>query len=551
MTGLAIAEEQVLTLPRNEVICADVLDGLRGLPDESVQVVCTSPPYWRQRAYEGDQVRVWPKIPSWNCAHRWGREQQRRGVAGSPDKEHRTLTGGAPHVDAATHGTTSEGAFCERCGAWRGALGQEPTFGMFLEHIVLIFREVRRVLRPDGNLFLNMGDAYAGSGKGFGRDKSYDGDLQATNRGSVGVRPPAWGRSGFKSKDLIGMPWAVAFALRDDGWWLRRDHFWLKKNPMPNSQTDRCTTSHEYLFQLTKKARYAFDADAIREPHTALGRPPGNKSRMYIDRDTEHLNKSTSGGEKRRPSQDQSFHASGRMKRSVWEIELEDGDEDYCPHCGGPQTGMILPLATEPSNYEFCNACKRLYVGGEKKRIKQYELDGEKVRECSCGATDGWVAHFATMPRELVRPCVKAGSSEAGCCAECGAPRRRIVEKELVKQYECRHGGFNAQGTSDGMVDMSESWSPGTNKATTLGFSPTCDCATDETAPCVILDPFGGSGTTGIVAVEEGRDYVLIDVSEEYCELARARIARATAQPRFALEPQEAPQRVEAVAMEF
>lgn len=184
------------------VINADVMDGLRQLPDESVHCVVTSPPYWGLRDYGVD-----------------------------------------------------------------GQIGLEETPQAFVDRMVDVFREVRRVLREDGTCWVNLGDSYANDGKWGG---ATSGKHVASLHGNTGI-----GRgkktTGLKSKDLVGIPWRVALALQADGWWLRRDIIWHKPNPMPESATDRCTTAHEYLFHLTKSADYFYDADAVAEPRVSVG----------------------------------------------------------------------------------------------------------------------------------------------------------------------------------------------------------------------------------------------------------------------------------------
>ena len=145
-----------------------------------------------------------------------------------------------------------------------GAYGLEPTLDEYLDRMVEVFREVRRVLRDDGTLWLNCGDAYASGGKGFrpGSGRADDLVREDSPRNRNGGLVP----DGLKPKDLIGLPWRMAFALQDDGWWLRSDIIWAKPNPMPESVTDRPTSAHEHVFLLTKQARYYYDADAVREP---------------------------------------------------------------------------------------------------------------------------------------------------------------------------------------------------------------------------------------------------------------------------------------------
>jgi DNA modification methylase len=238
------------------------------LGDETVQCVVTSPPYWGLRQYAGEQSFTWGGDP--DCAHAWGERETL--VVGRNDTDRETPGGRGGSFRGGPR-EAEGGAFCN-CGAWRGALGLEPTPELYVEHMVDVFREVRRVLRPDGTLWLNLGDSYAGGGT-IGRNDTGPADIArraaaygtGTGAGSAigpqGTRPMA---AGLKHKDLVGIPWRVAFALQSDGWYLRSDIIWAKPNPMPESVTDRPTKAHEYLFLLTKAPRYYYDAEAIREP---------------------------------------------------------------------------------------------------------------------------------------------------------------------------------------------------------------------------------------------------------------------------------------------
>ncbi len=247
------------------ILICDVMEGLRQLQDESVHCVVTSPPYWGLRDYG---------TGAWD--------------GGDPDCDHRPIAGrgggdtdtkhpnGAPRAISPARG--GDPLRC-RCGARKvdRQIGLEPTPDAFVQKMVEVFREVRRVLRNDGTLWLNMGDSYAGSWGAQSRGDYTSGTLdhpskrilstrqiEAAQRHACGTgstkRTP-----GLKPKDLMGMPWRVAFALQADGWWLRGDYIWHKPNPMPESVTDRCTKAHEYVFHLAKSERYYFDAEAIKE----------------------------------------------------------------------------------------------------------------------------------------------------------------------------------------------------------------------------------------------------------------------------------------------
>lgn len=290
---------------------------LREIPDESVNCVVSSPPYWALRDYGLPPV-VWGGEPA--CAHRFG--DSIRIHRGGPPGAGVMLQGGRSIVCA--HSAVKDinaGAYCEACGAWRGQLGLEPTPSEFVEHIVEVFREVRRVLREDGTCWVNLGDSYAASStSNHNRGKATPafngrGKRQVTAAGAE--NPPRRRPSdGLKPKDLVGIPWMVAFALRADGWWLRSEVIWSKPNPMPEAVKDRPTKAHEQLFLLTKSANYVYDADAIKEPVSGTAHPRGHG-----------VNPKASLGF--RVKQNPSFSAAvnelveTRNKRSVWTITTE------------------------------------------------------------------------------------------------------------------------------------------------------------------------------------------------------------------------------------
>ena len=299
------------------------------LEAETVQTCVTSPPYWGLREYAGEQ-----EIAGWDCA-----------------------------------------------------LGLEPTPELYVEHMVEVFREVRRVLRPDGTLWLNLGDSYAGGASGSnpspssGLGSGPNGASKHRDSVTFAVRPAV---RGIKPKDLVGIPWRVAFALQADGWYLRSDIIWSKSNPMPESVTDRPTKAHEYIFLLSKRARYYFGADAVREEW----------QQASIDRQRSPL---------RAQSPEDGFVASSALNREApYEVKA------------GRNIRTVWNIATQP------------YAG----------------------------AHFATFPEAIPERCIKAGSA------------------------------------------------PGD----------------------LVLDPFNGTGTTGRVAQRLGRDYVGLDTSSEYLEMALERV---------------------------
>ena len=250
-------------------------------------------------------------------------------------------------------------------------LGLEDTPEEFVESLVKVFREVKRVLRDDGTVWLNLGDTYCGTGhKGNYTDPKHK---EGRNGQKIALNNKI---DGLKSKDLVGIPWRVALALQQDGWYLRQDIIWHKPNPMPESVTDRCTKSHEYIFLLSKNAKYYFDNESIKEDSVTIIKKRTRKTGTGVDSNIGNKGSAGNNGK--------------RNKRSVWTVP------------------------TKP------------FKG----------------------------AHFATFPPDLIEPCVLAGCPEGG----------------------------------------------------------------------TVLDPFGGAGTTGLVAEQNNRDSILIELNPDYIEIAEKRL---------------------------
>jgi DNA modification methylase len=230
------------------VIHSDALSALRDVDGESVQTCVTSPPYWRLRDYG---------------TGKW--------VGGDPECEHTSMRK-SPESDARNKQGTNAGSSrdpirsdCRHCGAERVdvQIGLEKTPEEYVSKLVEVFSEMRRVLRSDGTLWLNLGDSYMANRGNTPEKPGYDN--KAAGNGANLFYPGKKDIPGYKTKDLVGIPWMVAFALRSDGWYLRSDIIWSKPNPMPESVTDRPTKSHEYIFLLSKSERYYYDATVIQE----------------------------------------------------------------------------------------------------------------------------------------------------------------------------------------------------------------------------------------------------------------------------------------------
>lgn len=532
-----------MKLATNQILCGDVRQRLREIQSDSVQCVVTSPPYYGLRSYKTSTL-VWGGEAS--CEHRWSTSVQKetRGVKGS------TL---GYELDFTCRRFDKESSLCGRCGAFRGHLGLEPVHDCgawargaepcavcYICHIRTVFAEVRRVLRKDGTLWLNLGDTYStssggvhkasNSGRAAGRIAE-SGELRQPNRGKM--------LPGLKPKDLMGLPWRCALALQADGWYLRKDIIWAKPNPMPESTEDRPTSAHEYLFLMSKSEIYFCDMVAVREPMTETS----------INRLMQTNFKNQSGGHKAR---EQLRHRSSRRAlegahdRLVRALDWQEKDEYW--HLGDPAAGRnrrdVWTVAIEPFSMEFCTGCKRHYDGAEYAALPPSPADlSARIRTCICGATDKWLSHFATFPQGLVEPCVLAGTSERGGCSACGVPWKRVEERpqpprstpEVGAPMNDRDGGLTRQNGME-RVGMShkayDAWMKD-NPARTVGWEAQCACEGASTKPCVVLDPFMGSGTVAMVALRAGREFLGIDLNEDYVLLAGARIAAEKYQKRM------------------
>jgi len=329
------------------LLLGDARKVLEQLPEQSVQCVVTSPPYWGLRDY-GLPPLVWGGDPE--CEHMWGDAVIKK----SP---HGDGFGNNKGIQSLTHDTSSQ--FCQLCGAWRGSLGLEPDPSLYVQHIIEIMREIKRVLRDDGTLWLNLGDSYAGSGKGYTKHGSVVGYKQATNAGSLQGMPHLhWSHSILKPKDLVGIPWRVAFALQADGWWLRSDIIWTKPNCMPESVKDRPTRSHEYVFLLAKSKQYYYDQDAIREPLQDRTKRryqtgwAGNEDRDYPCGPQNHFSKYMGS--------DAAKCAVGRNKRTVWTVTTKPYRE---AHFAVFPSALIRPMILAGTSRKgCCPECGKAWV---------------------------------------------------------------------------------------------------------------------------------------------------------------------------------------------
>jgi DNA modification methylase len=375
------------------------------LADDSVDLIVTSPPYWGLRSYRDD----------------------------------------GEHYD--------------------GQVGSEDSPQQFVDELVgMIDTEWRRVLKPVGSLWLNLGDKYANAGTRQG-NTGIGGEASAEKRHDYQPLPEGSART----KSLMGLPWRVALALIDRGWILRAEVIWSKPNGLPESVTDRVRRSHEQWFHFTLEPRYFSAVDEIREPYA-----PATLKRYESDTPTVSAKAAAVANGSLSAMGETSFDANplGRMPGSVWTIPTEP---------------LLIP---------------------------------DETREAL-----GLVDHFAAFPQEWPRKLIM-GWSPSGVCVDCGEGLRPVVEKHTTGHDNGQRAKKHGRSAGMGSIDPEFTKMKAENPDRIIGYE--CDCSTPgETKPAVVLDPFGGTGTTAGVAHTLGRHGISVDLSADYCRLAEWRIGQS------------------------
>ena len=417
-----------------DIKIGDCREKLKELPNNFFHTVITSPPYWGLRDYgTGKWIGGDP-----NCSHIAGKSRN------DADREFgtkETLT--VQYRDV-----------CKDCGAVRedNQIGMEASPEEYVRKIVRTFQEVKRVLRDDGTLWLNLGDSYSSGGRTSTTNQSVRGDKD------YGVtRPPVSGS--IKPKDLVGIPWRVALALQEDGWYLRQDIIWHKPNPMPESVKDRCTKAHEYIFLLSKSEQYYYDSEAIKEDCSEdnvkdfLNRKITNNKGKNVEGSYDEVRPDLT-----RDRKDYMPTDFKRNKRSVWTVPVKPYNE----------------------------------------------------------------AHFAVFPTSLIEPAILAGCPPK-ICSECGTPYEREMVTVEVPERETRDNMVGVIPKRDKTSRMNSKDMKSLVQED-RGFTKNCSCSGSQTSAGRVLDPFGGSGTTALVADRHGRDATIIELNHKYVDIAETRL---------------------------
>ncbi len=478
----------------NKIICGDCFEVMKEMPDECIDMIICSPPYWGLRDYGIEQI--FGGDP--DCEHEWGNQlshpkQEKRTI-----KQLRSSSGlswnrgeNASIFKWQEYSPKNQGNFCLKCQAWKGQLGLEPTPEMYIEHLTEIFNEAKRVLKKEATLWLNIGDTYGGSG-GAGGDYNIGGlrEEQPKYKQPIKIMP----------KCLLMIPERVSWSLIQNGWILRNKIIWFKPNSMPSSVKDRFSNRWEHVFLFSKCKKYYFDLDAVREPHKYDGR----KDTLY------------KGGPK----------------------DMQIGKHERWPNPAGKNPGDVINVERKWDEVpgQITQSIARDHGGW-------YRKDGSPIVDFDKGKNPGDFfeintqpfpeAHFAVFPEKLCEKPIKAGCPEQ-VCRKCGKARVRIVERT---GYPDPENNIDNQGRRKSSGEIATD--TGRRKTLSgkkhadfkrehpdkfLGWT-SCDCNADFEGG-IVLDPFAGAGTVGVVAKKLGRRFILIDIKKEYCEMAEKRIAQ-------------------------
>ena len=573
------------------ILQGHVLDVLRTIPENSIHCAVTSPPFWGLRRYDlcgcaqdyvrGDGPNPMPKkadgavrvrdpdpecrwcggtgqLPGmenlWggepSCEHVWKKTKPRR-QRGENDAPNSPLQQG-------NRGATYDalgGRFCERCGAWFGSLGLEPTPSLYVEHMVSVLRELRRVLRSDGTLWLEIGDTYSTHPAGLTGAKRWKASglrnrdqTGAEQAGSVDKRNPE-----VKEKELCMIPARVALALSEDGWYLRAESIWHRPNPMPESVRDRPTRAHSTVYLLTKRADYFYDPDAVREPQSGGAHSRGNLSVQKLAPEDSNI--------RSKPSFHASMHdlppGTGRNLRSVWTIPTQAFSESH--YATFPTRLPEICISAGTSERGCCPECgapfERVVGLGEPQRDWQARSGGDRNGRYEGNATKDYLSAGAEDASEVKRRILDSmrerltvgWTPTCRCfpdpCDRCGVPwdRRTVVRKVSTFNVRVRDaktgvlgfksglGGATADASADevGAYEGGSSGSSSPYRYREVEVSwPGCKCR--QLVPAIVMDPFVGSGTTLAVARRLYRRSVGVELSAYYTDMARRRLTEVS-----------------------
>ena len=401
----------------------NVLDMLKKIPDESVDCVVTSPPYYGLRSYKGADT-IWGGNPE--CEHEWVSQKVYQDNLRFRDPNHVAQVGNNKNPEIFDNPST-KADLCSKCGAWKGQLGLEPTYNLYVEHLMLVMDEIKRVLKKTGTVFWNMGDSYSSKGGMSNPEHLINAKVGNTKSGEQkGIRYINSLINDIPDKSLMMIPERFAMSAIDNGWILRNKIIWYKRNGMPSSVKDRFSNKWEYVYFFTKSRKYYFDLDSVRKPFSQESIKRRQQKKVSINM--------------------QKFEGEGAYKRKHSGYKNTDGSNRINENGANPGDVIKVAAVRYKSWYSY------LSPNYPHTRIYDPDADGGDFHDVP--TTPHAFAHFAVYPETLIESLIKSGCPKDG----------------------------------------------------------------------VVLDPFAGSGTTGLVARNLGRSSILIEISSEYCNIIKDRL---------------------------
>jgi DNA modification methylase len=560
-------------LPVGRILCGDALTVLKTLPDNSVDSCITSPPYLWKRNYGQETVTVWDGDP--DCQHEWNMEAtvRLRGTLHGPNATAGNTLRGVSGIRA------SRGQFCQKCGAWRGMLGQEPSPALYINHLAQIFHEVKRVLKPWGTLWVVIDDTHASNKRtcinpGDGKN-SYQAHAE---RKEAGAYPLDRGNlselkeAGLKPGDLIGVPSMLALALRADGYYWHSDIIWAKSlsfcssysgTVMPESVKNRPTKSYEHILMFSKSGKPQYWVNqktrqlVLKHPAGMNGiegtdwkwadcpRCSSSIGQTKIDAENAKNFGSPRARYHRHQPRRKCKQCSGteKVKSSLWESHNYYYDQDAVREPLRQSTverGRYGRKSNRHLNHPTHAGAGRSFQHAITEDKTDAEVgfapaEGRNLRSVwTINPQPSKIPHFAIFPTALVKPMLLLSCPEQ-VCPKCGRPRERIVEARSVKRSELPtdHPLYRPTFYTEGKAGDPQGHGSGQgfHFTRTVGWS-SCGCGVTGWAAGVVLDPFAGIGTTAVVAKKLGRDYIGIELNSNYVRLAEERVRSVEAEIR-------------------
>lgn len=500
-----IAVQEPLLL--NHIYQGHVLEQLRRLPANSIHNICTSPPYWGPRDYDIESI-IWDGDPS--CKHEWVDIETFRKCS-EFDRPSPNSIMAKKYVDNYEKALrpSNKSQYCHKCGAWFGDFGLEPTYEMYIDHLMQIMEECWRVLVPWGNLWVNLGDSYnksGGTGNQFDKYPKY--------KGATKIKSYVQNNNDLPARSLVLIPYRFAIAMVDRGWILRNDVIWHKPGPMPASDPTKFTPDHEYVFFFTKSndIHYYFN-----EKNGWMTREKPLNTKGFEGIDWDWIECPRCRGKNKGCDR---CNGTGRIKKSHWVSRKSFFNQQFEP-LKNPKLKRITSFGgVVKSKGKTKKKYSSTYSG--RKKYDATKLKGKNMRTTWTISTASFPgSHFAVFPPKLVEVMIDAGTPEF-VCRKCGLPRERIISATTMNQSWHDHGADLKKGQSQAHGDMSKFYAKGKYKRDFKGLSD-CGCGAGF-EPGITMDIFMGSGTTGMVAKDMKRKWVGIEISPEYIKIAKLRI---------------------------